>query len=332
MNNSYVLAIHGGAGTISPTGNGDMEQIYHQALREAIAAGEAILAQNGRAIDAVTAAVVALENCPLFNAGHGSVYTADGLHEMDASLMDGGTLAAGAVAGVSTVGNPILLARAVMEKTDCVLLSGAGAERFARECGIEALPPAYFATPHRLQQLLSARQSCVAPQLDHDGASAIANQSGDPIDPNQKFGTVGAVARDQYGNLAAATSTGGMTNKRPGRIGDSPLIGAGCYADNGSVAVSATGTGEHFIRTVLAYDIAARIKYGKLPLNQAASQAVMEKLAAIGGRGGVIAIDHDGNLAMPFNTSGMYRAWVRQNQKPVTAIFADPIEGTLPGR
>lgn len=332
MNNSYVLALHGGAGTISPTGNGAMEQIYHQALHEAIAAGEAILAQNGRAIDAVTAAVVALENCPLFNAGHGSVYTADGLHEMDASLMDGGTLAAGAVAGVSTVGNPILLARAVMEKTDCVLLSGAGAERFARECGIEALPPEYFATPHRLQQLLNARQSSVAPQLDHDGASAIANTGGDPIDPNQKFGTVGAVARDQYGNLAAATSTGGMTNKRPGRIGDSAIIGAGCYADNGSVAVSATGTGEHFIRTVLAYDIAARIKYGKLPLNQAASQAVMEKLSAIGGRGGVIAIDHDGNLAMPFNTSGMYRAWVRQDQKPVTAIFADPIEGTLPGR
>lgn len=303
-----------------------MEQTYHQALRAAIAAGEAILAQNGSAIDAVTAAVVALENCPLFNAGHGSVYTADGLHEMDASLMDGRTLSAGAVAGVSTVGNPILLARAVMDKTDCVLLSGGGAERFARECGIEALPPEYFATPHRLEQLLSARQSSVAPQLDHDGASASAQPSADPIDPNQKFGTVGAVARDRSGNLAAATSTGGMTNKRPGRVGDSPLIGAGCYADNGSVAVSATGTGEHFIRTVLAYDIAARIKYGKQALNLAASQAVMERLGAIGGRGGVIAIDHLGNLAMPFNTSGMYRAWVRQHQETVTAIFADPAE------
>lgn len=317
MNNFYVLAIHGGAGAIAPRADLQNEVAYHAALKQATAAGEAILANGGNAVEAVVVAVVVLEDCPLFNAGRGSVYTADAVQEMDASVMDGSTLAAGAVTCVRTVRNPVRLAQAVMEKSGCVLLTSDGAERFARECGIEMADPKYFADESRMAQLLRARAMASSAQLDHDGAA----KSGDPIDPNQKFGTVGAVARDRHGNLASAVSTGGLTNKRPGRVGDTPIIGAGCYADNRTVAVAATGTGEYFMRAVAAHDIAARIEYGRLSLKQAAHQTIFDKVGALGGRGGLIAVDRDGNLAMPFNTSGMYRAWVRENEAIHTAIF-----------
>jgi beta-aspartyl-peptidase (threonine type) len=313
----YSLAIHGGAGTILQT-TAEAEAPYHAALEEAIAAGEAVLAGGGSALDAVTAAVVALEDCPLFNAGRGSVYTADATHEMDASIMDGRDLHAGAVTCVRTIRNPVRLARAVMERTPHVLLADEGAERFARECGIDTAPPEYFAVESRLQQLLKARAEAAGARLDHDLAFAPR----EPIDPDGKFGTVGAVARDRHGHLASAVSTGGMTNKRPGRVGDTPVIGAGCYADNRSVAVATTGTGEFFMRGVIAYDVAARMVYGAEPFASAAHKAVFERLAGFGGRGGLVAVDRNGNIAMPFNTSGMYRAWVREDEAVSTAIFA----------
>jgi beta-aspartyl-peptidase (threonine type) len=292
----------------------------HTALRDAVAAGEEILAGGGSALDAVVAAVRALEDCPLFNAGRGSVYNADGAHEMDASIMDGRNLAAGAVTCTWTVRNPVLLARAVMEQSNCVLLAGDGAERFARERGIETVGMEYFDTAERAEQLARARSAETGTLLDHDAASRMR----EPIDPDTKFGTVGAVARDRFGNLAAAVSTGGMTNKRPGRVGDSPIVGAGIYADNRSAAVAATGTGEHFMRTVASYDVAARMMYAGESLDTATRRAIFERLDAAGGRGGLIAIDHAGSLAMPFNTSGMYRGWVREGGEIATAIFADP--------
>ena len=322
MHDFYALAVHGGAGTISPSVDTQSETPYHKALRQAVAAGEAILSSGGAALDAVIAAVCELENCPLFNAGRGSVYNADAMHEMDAGVMDGRTLAAGAVAAVRTIRNPVVLARAVMEHSGCVMLAGEGAERFAHERSIETAPPEYFATKQRLDQLMRIRQVAAGAGLDHD--DTITSKPGEPIDPDRKFGTVGAVARDRLGNLASAVSTGGMTNKRPGRIGDSPVVGAGIYADNRSAAIAATGTGEHFIRTVAAYDIAARMLYGGESLATAAHSAVFERLAAISGRGGVIAVDNMGNLVMPFNTSGMYRGWVREGEDIGTAIFSVP--------
>jgi L-asparaginase / beta-aspartyl-peptidase len=318
-NQRYSLAIHGGAGTIMQT-TPDVEAPYHTALKEAIAAGEAILAAGGNALDAVTAAVAELEDCPLFNAGRGSVYTADATHEMDASIMDGRDLRAGAVTCVHTIRNPVRLARAVMERTPHVLLAAEGAERFARECGIDAMPPEYFAVESRMRQLLRARAEAAGARLDHDLASTPLEPH-EPIDPRGKFGTVGAVARDRYGNLASAVSTGGMTNKRPGRVGDTPVFGAGCYADNRTAAVATTGTGEYFMRAVTAYDLAARMDYAGLPLEEAARQAVFDRLAGIGGSGGLIAVDRDGNLTLPFNTAGMYRAWVKENEPVATRIF-----------
>jgi len=319
MSQRYVLAIHGGAGTIAPSADRAAEEAYHAALRDATAAGQAVLAAGGKALDAAVAAVVALEDCPLFNAGRGSVYTSDAVHEMDASVMDGRTQAAGAVACVRNVRNPVVLARAVMEHSNCVLLTSDGAERFARERGIPFAPSEYFATKERLDQLhrAIARQSGAV--LDHSGAADLQKDKS-PINPDQKFGTVGAVALDRDGNLASAVSTGGLTNKKPGRIGDTPVIGAGCYANN-QVAVAATGTGEYFIRAVAAYDIAARMNYGGATLEAAARATVFDRLNALGGSGGLIALDRDGNLATPFNTSGMYRAWVYEQEEIVTRIF-----------
>jgi L-asparaginase / beta-aspartyl-peptidase len=326
----YCLAVHGGAGTIAQTGAD--EEPYHRALQAALQAGQMVLAQQGSAQAAVVAAVQVMEDCPLFNAGCGSVYTADAKHEMDACLMDGLQLRAGAVTAVWSIKNPILLAQAVLQESGCVLLAAEGAERFARDQGFTSMPPEYFANPTRLAQLLRVQSEAgglpggggggagvlggatAAGVLDHDGAAAPLHEAG-------KMGTVGAVARDCHGNLAAATSTGGLTNKRPGRVGDTPLVGAGCYADNQTVAVSTTGTGEAFMRTVLAYDIAARVLYGGQTLDQAC-QGALEKLAAVGGRGGLIAIDRVGNILMPFNTLGMYRAWVKQGETGRTAIFA----------
>ncbi|MFP2515192.1 beta-aspartyl-peptidase [Buttiauxella agrestis] len=308
-----VIAIHGGAGAITRAQlSPEKELLYIKALSEIVEAGQALLEAGGTALDAVTEAVRMLEECPLFNAGIGAVFTHDGTHELDACIMDGNSLEAGAVAGVSHIRNPILAARQVLEHSPHVLLIGKGAENFAEQHGLEPVSPDLFFTQQRWDQLQSARanQQTV---LDHDG--------GDPIDPGTKFGTVGAVALDKYGNLAAATSTGGMTNKLPGRVGDSPIIGAGCYANNANVAVSCTGTGEVFMKTLAAYDIAALMEYGGLSLHQATERVVMEKLPALQGCGGVIAIDSEGNVALPFNSEGMYRGYGFVGDAPSVGIY-----------
>jgi L-asparaginase / beta-aspartyl-peptidase len=315
-----VLAIHGGAGTIlreqiTPA----LEREYLEALTAILKEGQRRLAAGAAALDVVTAAVVAFEDCPLFNAGRGAVYTEAGTHEMDAAVMDGRNRRAGAVACVHAIKNPVLGARLVMERSGHVLLVGEGAEAFARQNGLELADKAYFDTPERYAQLQKAR-AAGASALDHD-AAAWQWRPGAPIDPDTKHGTVGAVARDAAGELAAATSTGGMTNKRIGRVGDSPVIGAGCYADSRTVAVSSTGTGESFMRLVAAHDIAALMEYRGLSLPEAAEEVVMRKLPALGGRGGVVAVDRQGNVAMPFNTEGMYRGHARVGEAPFAAIY-----------
>ena len=319
-----LIAIHGGAGTMSRNHiSAEQDAAYHAALQSILLAAQQLLADGGSALDAVSLAVDMLEDCPLFNAGHGSVFTHDETHELDAAVMDGATLRAGAVACVSRVRRPLRAARAVMEHSEHVLLVGAGAEAFAEGLGLEMVSPDYFSTDARREQLRRALSSDKT-MLDHDGAALVFRPSAAgaaPLDEDRKFGTVGAVALDAHGNLAAATSTGGMTNKRPGRVGDSPLIGAGTYADNRTAAVSCTGTGEMFIRTAAAYDICARMAYGGLSLDAAAQQVVMDVLPAIGGRGGLIAVDARGNLSLPFNTEGMYRGHARVGETPQTAIF-----------
>jgi beta-aspartyl-peptidase (threonine type) len=310
-----VIAIHGGAGAITRAQlSVEKEKLFIQALSQIVEAGQALLGAGASALDAVTETVIMLEECPLFNAGIGSVFTHAGTHELDACVMDGNTLDAGAVAGVSHIRNPILAARQVLENSPHVLLVGEGAESFAQAKGLEPVSAAIFSTPERREQLRRA-QTLNQTMLDHNG--------GEPLDPDSKFGTVGAVALDKFGNLAAATSTGGMTNKMPGRVGDSPLVGAGCYANNANVAVSCTGTGEVFIRTLAAYDIAALMEYGGLSLHQATERVVMEKLPALGGSGGVIAIDNEGNVALPFNSEGMYRGYGYVGDAPNVGIYRD---------
>lgn len=286
---------------------------YIQALSDIVETGQRMLEDGRSALDVVTEAVRLLEECPLFNAGIGAVYTRDETHELDACVMDGNTLNAGAVAGVSHLRNPILAARLVMEHSPHVMMIGEGAENFAIAQGMERVSADIFSTPERYAQLLAA-QSAGETVLDH---------SATPLDENNKMGTVGAVALDMFGNLAAATSTGGMTNKLPGRVGDSPLVGAGCYANNASVAVSCTGTGEVFIRALAAYDIAALMDYGGLSLSEACERVVMEKLPALGGSGGLIAVDHEGNVALPFNSEGMYRARGYAGDTPTTGIYRE---------
>jgi L-asparaginase / beta-aspartyl-peptidase len=325
-----VIAIHGGAGTMSRSHiSPEQNAAYHAALQDILRSAQQLLAQGGSALDAVSLAVDLLEDCPLFNAGHGAVFTHAQTHELDAAVMDGATLRAGAVACVSRIRRPLRAARAVMEHGQHVLLVGAGAEAFAQERGLEMVAPDYFSTPARREQLLRALESDTA-MLDHDGAALTFRSpqaSSTPLDEGQKLGTVGAVALDARGNLAAATSTGGMTNKRPGRVGDSPVIGAGTYADNRTAAVSCTGTGEMFIRTAAAYDICARMAYAGVSLEEAAREVVMNVLPAISGRGGVIAVDAQGNLSLPFNTEGMYRGWARVGEAPVSAIHAEEDSG-----
>lgn len=312
----FAIAVHGGAGTIAQ-GNSNSEP-YHEGLKAALAAGGAVLQAGGSALDGVQAAVSSLEDCLLFNAGRGSVYTADATHEMDAALMDGSTLQAGGVAGVHGVRNPVRLARHVMELSGAVLLVGEGAQRFAREHRFVNEAPAYFHNDYRLAQLRiiqagGSRQAA----LDH------SIELGAPLDEGRKYGTVGAVARDSQGRLSAAVSTGGMTNKRPGRVGDSPLVGAGLYANNATCAICATGTGEHFMRAVAAHDVHARMLYGRQSLAEASNAFVNDTLRPMGGEGGLIAIDAQGNISMPFNTRGMYRGVWRQGQSVRTLIFAD---------
>ncbi|MEC5344744.1 isoaspartyl peptidase/L-asparaginase [Brenneria populi] len=310
-----VIVIHGGAGALTRSAmSAEKEQRYLAALSEIIAGGQRILAQGGSALDAVTEAVRLLEECPLFNAGRGSVFTHAETHELDASIMDGRTLEAGAVSCVSHIRNPVLAARAVLEKSPHVMFTGDGAEAFAQQHGLERVDPAFFSTDERRQQLRNAQAGAGRVILDHDGQS-------DPIDPDRKFGTVGAVALDSAGNLAAATSTGGMTNKQAGRVGDSPIVGAGCYANNQTAAVSCTGTGEVFMRAVAAYDVSALMEYAGLTLRQAGDRVVLEKLRRMGGSGGLIAVDNAGNIALPFNSEGMYRGYGYVGKEPVAAIY-----------
>lgn len=309
-----VIAIHGGAGAITRAQLSQEQELrYIQALSDVVETGQRMLEEGRSALDVVTEAVRLLEECPLFNAGIGAVYTRDETHELDACVMDGNTLKAGAVAGVSHLRNPVLAARLVMEHSPHVMMIGEGAENFAIAQGMERVSADIFSTPERYAQLLAARTAGEM-VLDHNATS---------LDENNKMGTVGAVALDMSGNLAAATSTGGMTNKLPGRVGDSPLVGAGCYANNANVAVSCTGTGEVFIRALAAYDIAALMDYGGLSLSEACERVVMEKLPALGGSGGLIAIDHEGNVALPFNSEGMYRAWGYAGDTPTTGIYRE---------
>ncbi len=314
-----VIAIHGGAGTLSRSLVTEAQkEAYHNALREILLAGQQCLADGGSALDAVTLAVSLFEDCPLFNAGHGAVFTRDETHELDASIMDGEGLRAGAVAGVSHIKHPVFAARLVMEKTSHVLLIGSGAENLARDNGLEMVTPEFFSTEFRREQLYRARAEGRT-LLDHDGGQQAANEP--PLDEKNKFGTVGAVALDARGHLAAATSTGGMTNKLPGRVGDSPLIGAGNYADDRYAAISCTGSGEMFIRAATAYDVCARMAYAGQSLHEAAHAAVFEGLTPIGGSGGLIAIDRQGNVCLPFNSEGMYRGHARVGETPHTAIY-----------
>jgi beta-aspartyl-peptidase (threonine type) len=314
-----VIAIHGGAGAITRAAmSREKEQHYIQVLADIVAAGQRLLAAGGSALDAVTEAVRLLEECPLFNAGKGAVFTHQGTHELDACVMDGRNCDAGAVTCVSRVRNPILAARTVLENSPHVLFATEGAEHFAAIHGLEMVEPDYFFTQERFDQLKRAQAADLGRVLlDHDGAT----QSDDPLDPDRKFGTVGAVALDALGNLAAATSTGGMTNKQAGRVGDTPIIGAGCYANNATVAVSSTGTGEVFMRALSAYDVSALIEYAGLSLQQASDKVVMEKLAALGGSGGLIAIDRFGNVALPFNSEGMYRGFGYVGDAPTIGIY-----------
>ena len=307
-----ALVIHGGAGVIERNQLGaDAERVIRADLDAALDAGQAVLARGGSALDAVEAAVRVLEDSPRFNAGHGAVYDADGTHELDASVMEGHTRRAGAVAGVTTIRNPVSLARAVMEHSPHVMLVGAGAERFAdTRADVARVPNTYFDTVHRRQELIQAQARETA-----DG--------GDTADlKGNYFGTVGAVALDRRGHIATATSTGGMTNKRWGRVGDTPLIGAGTWADD-RCGVSGTGWGEFFIRCAVAHDIAARIAYRGDDLQTAADAVILQAVPALGGDGGAIALDVDGNIAMPFNTSGMYRGWVHPDGSRGTAIFRE---------
>lgn len=291
-----AIAIHGGAGTLSRSEtSADQERAYLQGLESALEAGYFVLERGGSSLDAVTAAVVSLEDNPLFNAGRGAVLTRDGLAELDASIMDGATLAAGAVCGLKHIRNPIALARLVMEESPHVMLVGEGAEEFARGRGVEMVSNEYFRTPVRQKQLHRLLQGAAEKEND-----LVA------VDPADCTGTVGAVALDSNGNVAAATSTGGMTGKRWGRVGDSPIIGAGTYAANGGCAVSATGHGEYFIRTVVAHDICAQMRYANVPLADAVRNT-LARMKALGGNGGVIAIAPDGALVMDFNSEGMFR-------------------------
>jgi beta-aspartyl-peptidase (threonine type) len=293
--NKIAIAIHGGAGTIlQSTMTAAKEKKYKTALQQAVRAGYQVLSKGGTSLDAVEKAVQMLENCPLFNAGKGSVFNSNGTHEMDAAIMEGKELRAGAVCGVTGIKNPVSLAKQVMLKTEHVLLMGDGALQFAKDIGANIQPEKYFYNTFRYNQW-----------QDIKGTNQIALDH-----TEKKFGTVGAVALDSFGTLAAATSTGGMTNKKYGRIGDSPIIGAGTYANNSTCAISCTGHGEWFIKKVVAYDIACLMEYKNMSLAAACKEVVNKKLIAIGGEGGLIAIDKKGNIALPFNSQGMYRACI----------------------
>jgi len=315
----FAIVIHGGAGTILKKNMTDeREKEYRAKLEEAVKTGYDILKNGGSSLDAVTKTINVMENSPLFNAGKGAVFTHEGKNELDASIMDGKTLNAGASAGTSTVRNPIDLARAVMEKSPHVMLSGKGAEEFASEQGLEIVDPSYFFSQSRydaLQRIIESEKS----ELDHDNKQT----SLDPDLKRFKYGTVGCAALDKNGNLAAGTSTGGMTNKRWGRIGDAPIIGAGTYANNATCAISSTGWGEYFIRSVVAHDISALMEYKGMSLKDAAHTVIHDKVGSLGGDGGIVGVDKDGNIAMEFNTAGMYRASMDDQGKLTIEIYKE---------
>ncbi|WDL18042.1 isoaspartyl peptidase/L-asparaginase family protein [Xanthomonas campestris] len=308
-----MLVIHGGAGVEKSSLSPEEQAQARDAMQRALRAGHAVLKRGGSAVDAVAATITVLEDAPQFNAGRGAVFTHDGKNELDAAIMDGATGKAGAIAGVHTVKNPILLARSVMDRSKHVMLVGDGAEQFAREWGIALVDPSYFRTEKRWQQLQKARK---AEAGDRQAQAAL------DLETAKHFGTVGALALDRDGHLAAGTSTGGMTNKRYGRVGDAPIIGAGTYA-NTQCAVSGTGWGEFYIRAVAAYDICARMKYAGQSLQQAAEAVIDQQIPKAGGDGGAIALDAQGNAAFPFNTEGMYRGWIGADGTAHVAIFKD---------
>jgi beta-aspartyl-peptidase (threonine type) len=305
----FSIAIHGGAGTlVKGMMTPEKEEKYKTALKLALNKGYDILSNGGSSVDAVEEAVKSLEDSPLFNAGKGSVFTADEKHEMDASIMEGKTLNAGAVSLISGIKNPVSLARDIMEKSEHVFLAGTGAMQFAKKVGYKLEEETYFYDEFRHQQWLEIKDTDQF-QLDHSDKK------------DHKFGTVGAVACDKQGNISAATSTGGMTNKRFGRIGDSPMIGAGNYANNDTCAVSCTGSGEYFIRGVVAYDVSALIEFKGMDLENAADEVINKRILRIGGDGGLIAVNKNGEMAMPFNTEGMYRASKNSDGKEDVSIY-----------
>jgi L-asparaginase / beta-aspartyl-peptidase len=309
-----VFVIHGGAGNINRTSvSSEKEKEYTEKLDEAVSKGYEILKKGGTALDAIEAAIIILEDSPLFNAGKGSVFTAAGTNEMDAAIMEGKTLKAGSVAGVRSIKNPITAARKVMENSPHVMMSGQGAEEFAREQKLVIVDTAYFFHEPRYKQL----------QKIKDEERKSLEGRGDLLmtDSDYKFGTVGAVALDRFGNIAAGTSTGGMTNKKYGRIGDAPIIGAGTYANNKTCAVSATGHGEYFIRAVVGHDISALMEYKNLSLKDASNEVINKKLVEMGGEGGIIALDAKGNYSFAFNSTGMFRAVIDKEGKKQIGIF-----------
>ncbi len=346
----FAIVIHGGAGTIKKENmTPELEKQYNQKLTEAVEAGHKILADGGSAMDAVEASIRIMEDSPLFNSGKGAVFTHDGVNSLDASFMDGSTLNAGAVAGVTTVKNPISLARKVMTESEHVLLSGTGAEEFAASLNdenIEIVENKYFFTQNRydgLQRVLKREQQvkddsqasrfgAVPERWSLSGVEASRRESGklisqleleDPYLRDSKYGTVGCVALDKNGNIAAGTSTGGMTNKKYGRIGDSPIIGSGTYANNATCGISSTGHGEYFIRAQVAYDISALMEYGGMTLEEATEEVIQKKLVDLGGTGGVVALDHLGNISMEFNTAGMYRAYKTDQNETVVGMYKE---------
>lgn len=315
----YVLVIHGGAGTILRSKiTPEKEAAYTAALTKALETGYSALKAGKSSLDAVEATIHILEDSPLFNAGKGAVFTNEGKNEMDAAIMDGKTLMAGSVAGVTVIKNPISAARAVMEKSEHVMMSGTGAEKFAKQAGLEIVDPSYFFTQERWDGLQKAKKSDSAKNVLRNSAKKTLKLG--ITNNDYKFGTVGCVALDNNGNLAAGTSTGGMTNKKFGRIGDAPIIGAGTYANNQTVAISCTGWGEFYIRAVVAHDISALMDYKGLSVIDA-SKTVLDKVARLGGDGGLIALDKKGNMTMPFNTEGMYRGSITSDGKIEVLIY-----------
>ena len=313
---NFGIVIHGGAGTILRENMGDsLEDAYREKLKQAITEGHSILKNGGTSMQAVTKTINIMEDSPLFNAGKGAVFTHEETNELDASVMDGKTLNAGAVTGVTRIRNPIDLALAVMEQSPHVMLSGTGAETFAKEKGFSLVDPSYFYTNKRYEQLQKIKTR------EKDNLIGVSFE--DPFIKESKFGTVGCAALDKHGNLAAGTSTGGMTNKRWSRIGDAPIIGAGTYANNATCAVSSTGWGEFFIRGMVAHDISAMMEYKGVSLQEAASEVIQKKIPALGGDGGVVSIDKDGNVAMEFNTAGMYRAHMNSKGELIVRIYKD---------